>query len=234
VGGRFVTEVWSHRGRVLPGDEVDENTVAAFCRASAAGVAGIELDVWLTLDGAWVVHHDRRCVAGDIDRLRRCDVPPVIPGLSDALAACAVETVNVELKVPPAAGRAEAGRLGRGLARYLTAEISTAEVTRRVVLSSFSKDAVDAALGCRAELPAALLLGAAPTQVEVATLARQGYWAANVEHTKLGPQQVAMVHEAGLWVVAWTVDRQADIARLAQQGVDVLISNLPTLPDRSS
>jgi len=223
-----VTEVWSHRGRVSPGDEVEDNTVGAFCRASSAGVAGIELDVWLTSDGAWVVHHDQRCLVGDIDGLKRSEVPPSIPGLSDALAACAVGTVNVELKVPPSAGPSEAGRLGNSLARYLSSEACASPAIGRVVLSSFSKDAVDAALGWSPELACGLLLDEAPTKREVGLLARQGYWAANVEHRKLGRPEVDMIQGTGLRAVAWTVDRDADVARLARHGVDILISNVPT------
>jgi len=220
-----LTEVWSHRGRVTFGDEAQENTVAAFLKASEAEVAGIELDVWLTSDGAWVVHHDRRCAVGDLDRLRRAEVPETVPELSSALAACSVGTVNVELKVPPLAGRSEARRLGRELAAYLSPEGPMAEKARRLVISSFSRDAVDAALG--AGVPTGLLLETLPSHADLASLAREGYWAAHVEHIHLGPREVATSHEAGLRVVAWTVDREDDIARLVRQGVDVLISNLP-------
>lgn len=194
-------------------------------KASRAGAAGIELDVWLTSDGAWVVHHDRRCPAGELDRLRRAQVPSAIPELSDALAACSVGTVNVELKVPPRAARGEAQRLGRELARYLSAEGGALTTNRRLVISSFSKDAVAAALGAGA--PCGLLLDRRPSAADLASLARDGYWAAHVEHSHLGPREVAISHEAGLRVVAWTADNDGDIASLTRGGVDVLITNLP-------
>ncbi len=218
-------EVWSHRGRVGPGDEAEENTVAAFVRASSAGVAGIELDVWLTADGAWVVHHDRGCRAGELDRLTRLEVPSAIPDLSDALAACSVGRVNVELKVPASAPRAEARRLGSKLAQYLSMEGAVGAASGLVV-SSFSRDAASAALSIG--VTTGLLLDAAPTRAELASLAREGYWGVHVEHSRLGSQQVAMSHEVGLRVVAWTADRRHDIERLVSRGVDVVISNLPT------
>ena len=46
----------AHRGGIVPG--VPENTLAAFRRASAAGVDGIEIDLRSTLDGEIVVMHD--------------------------------------------------------------------------------------------------------------------------------------------------------------------------------
>jgi len=222
-GGPPLTEVWSHRGRVAPGDAAAENTVAAFAAASAAKVDGIELDVWLTLDGVWVVHHDQRCGAGELDHLRRADVPRSIPDLCEALAACSVETVNVELKVPPTADRSEARRLGGELGQYMSLPGILAATVSRLVVSSFSREAAGAVLATGATT--GLLLEATPTGPELVSLAREGYWAAHLEHSHLGARDVTAIHEAGLRAVAWTVDGENDIARLARQGVDVLISN---------
>ena len=46
----------AHRGSRLEG--IPENTIAAFKDAIKAGADIIELDVWLTLDGKVIVHHD--------------------------------------------------------------------------------------------------------------------------------------------------------------------------------
>src|SRR3954451_2230075 len=46
---------FAHRGARL---EAPENTIAAFERALAAGVSGLETDVWLSADGEGVCAHD--------------------------------------------------------------------------------------------------------------------------------------------------------------------------------
>jgi glycerophosphoryl diester phosphodiesterase len=50
-----MTITFAHRGARL---EEPENTIAAFTRALAAGVSGIETDVWLAADGEVVCSHD--------------------------------------------------------------------------------------------------------------------------------------------------------------------------------
>src|SRR6185295_18364952 len=46
---------FAHRGARL---EEPENTIPAFARALAAGVTGLETDVWLSADGEVVCAHD--------------------------------------------------------------------------------------------------------------------------------------------------------------------------------
>src|SRR3954469_9737535 len=51
----YMVITFAHRGARL--DE-PENTIAAFERALAAGVTGLETDVWLSADGEVVCSHD--------------------------------------------------------------------------------------------------------------------------------------------------------------------------------
>src|SRR5262249_60110755 len=50
-----VTITFAHRGARL---EEPENTIPAFARALAAGVTGLETDVWRSADGEVVCAHD--------------------------------------------------------------------------------------------------------------------------------------------------------------------------------
>jgi glycerophosphoryl diester phosphodiesterase len=219
--------VWSHRGRVGREDTAAENTPAAFLAASAAGAEGIELDVWRAADGAWVVHHDRVSAWGPLDTLGRPDIPADIPDLAEALAACRVQTVNVELKVPEEAPAPLAGRLGRELARALV-ELPGRGDGPRLVLSSFSRPAADAAARAAPDLRVGLLLEGRWQHSEVGAQA-SGYWALHVGHGALDSADVARLHQKGFKVVAWTVDDGAEVQRLATAGVDVLITNQVTL-----
>lgn len=218
--------IWSHRGRVYRDDAARENTVAAFERASAAGVDGIELDVWKTADGAWVVHHDQYCDAGPLDRIGGADVPDFVPTFAAALAACRVGTVNVELKVPPEASPTEAARLGHELSIVLAER--GAGRGPSLVLSSFSAPAVEAALASAPDLRAGLLVEAVSATFRVPEGGAR-YWGLHVLHSVLTAGEVTAFHRNGLKVVAWTVDEPAEMHRLAIAGVDVLISNQPAL-----
>jgi len=197
--------------------------VEAFEAASRGGVDGIELDVWQTSDGAWVVHHDRSCAAGPLDHLRRAEVPAGVPELADALAACRVEVVNVELKVPPEAGPAETGRLGEELAAVLSSFAARGSGPE-LVLSSFSAPAAGAALRSSPNLRVGLLVEVfTPGQAVVEE--GLGYWGMHVDHSMLGANDIAVIHRAGLQAVAWTVDEPDEMRRLAAARVDVLICN---------
>ena len=234
--------VWSHRGKLSADPTEPENTLEAFARASLADVDGIELDTWLTTDGAFVVHHDRDLHVGSIDALRLEELPASVPGLAAALAACAVATVDVELKVAPETTDAEADRLGVALAHVLLAGHTDLVGEGRLVVSSFSRAALDAVrrtadeatdvtpaatAGVGRALPTGYLVGELPGAGELADIVRSGHSAVNVAHRSLDAAGVARCRDAGLEVVVWTADEPDDVRRLYRLGVDVLISNDP-------
>ncbi len=229
VGCPRGAEVWSHRGRLAGDETAPENTLEAFRAASAAGVDGVELDVWLTVDGEWVVHHDRCREEGRLDELRRSQIDPRVPCLSEALGACAVTTINVELKVPDETRRAEALKLGIGLGRYL--ESSGAEIApeSRFLVSSFSSDAVEGARSAVSRSETGFLVSDVPDRLALTSLRRAGHSAIHPEHFNVNTEFVTIAHEVGLRVVAWTADEEGDIRRVIDAGVDAVISNVPLL-----
>jgi glycerophosphoryl diester phosphodiesterase len=75
---------------------------------------------------------------------------------------------------------------------------------------------------------AALWWDATPlTRSVPAAVAAEGgpVWAP--DHTALTPAEVDEAHALGLSVLAWTVNREADMRRLIDWGVDGLISDRP-------
>lgn len=115
----------AHRG--LWGDDVPENSLAAFAAANRAGV-GIELDVRAASDGRPVVFHDRRLArltgatgtvdahtSGELGELLLGTSDQRIPPLAAALAAAGDVPVMVEVKVE----RAGAGRVSPAVAAAL-------------------------------------------------------------------------------------------------------------------
>jgi glycerophosphoryl diester phosphodiesterase len=90
-----VVEIFAHRGL----HQVErENTLPAFRAAVALGVAGVELDVRATLDGALVVHHDPAAAGLVVAHTLREALPAYVPTLEEALEALRGVWVNVEIK----------------------------------------------------------------------------------------------------------------------------------------
>ncbi len=54
----------------------------------------------------------------------------------------------------------------------------------------------------------------------------------NCHHGSLTPERIAWIHEHGKSVAAWTVDLEDDMSRLADWGVDALITNRPDVCKR--
>ena len=236
--------VFAHRGGAALGPE---NTFAAFDRAVALGVDGLELDVRLSRDGEVVVHHDRtlRRTAGRPDAVARLtagelatvDVGRHFPGVSSG---------------PPATG---VPRLRDVLARYpsllliVELKVNDARLARAVVEDVAAADAVDRV--CVGGFQGGVLRAVRATDPRVATSAgreevrwllyrswigwtprRAAYCALQVPEMAgrtrvVSPRFLALAHRAGLTVHVWTVDRPDDVTRLAAMGVDGIITDRP-------
>jgi glycerophosphoryl diester phosphodiesterase len=100
-------EVLSHRGFHLGNAAVHENTPAAFERALAFGVDGIETDIRLSADGEPILFHDR-IAPGDqpVASLTRRELQDAvgyeIPTLPEVLVRWPEAIWNLEVKCPSA------------------------------------------------------------------------------------------------------------------------------------
>jgi glycerophosphoryl diester phosphodiesterase len=240
--------VFAHRGgsRLAP-----ENTTAAFDRAVAEGVDGLELDVRLSRDGEVMVCHDAR-----LDRT--CDASGA---LADMTAA---ELVRVDAGYRFAAGDGTNPFRGRGvgvptlrdvLVRYprhpliiemkddtLAMADATVDVIRaaaaldRVCLGSFSSGVLaharrlapgTASSGSRSEALIAVIWSHVgwlpPFRRYQALQVPEGRERLRV----VTPRFVRAAHRAGIPVQVWIVDGVDDIRRLLDWGVDALITDRP-------
>jgi glycerophosphoryl diester phosphodiesterase len=219
--------LWGHRGapRGAP-----ENTLEAFELALARGADGVELDVRLSGDGEVVVLHDPdlQRVAGvalsaaraSAEALSRHDLGggARVPRLDDALSLVLGRgaLVNVELKsdVPDR----------DALVGAVVGRVAALPQPRRaeVLLSCF-----DAAM-CRAlrvavpEVVVALLLSRVPVALPDLLMELP---AVHPRGDRLDSVAVARLRSAGLLINAWTINRPAEARRLAELGVDGLITD---------
>lgn len=217
----------AHRGASL---ERPENTLAAFRRALALDVDGIELDVRLTRDGVPVVFHDPalRRMTGTPGRLAgrtwtqlrplRIRGTEPVPRLVDVLRLTrGLAVVQIEMKSGPVAPIVRA--------------IRAAHATEWVILASFDARLVAAARDLAPAVPRMLISeGREAPATLVRRLAAGGATGLSVNHRAIrSAAWVRHFHQRGYAVWSWTVNEPTVARRLAGWGVDALLGDDPAL-----
>jgi len=185
-----------------------ENTFEAFDLALQHGCDGFELDVRLTSDARALICHDRDrngklladCVAAKF---------PGLLAMEETIARYADKAfINLELKVE--------GLHDAVLAAY------DAHQPEHFLVSSFKPEALIALYELKAGFPLGLICkteqqlsvwGQVPLDVLIA-------------HSSLVTEELrSLTRNAGKQLFVWTVNRQSDIRRFADVGVDGIISD---------
>jgi glycerophosphoryl diester phosphodiesterase len=224
---------FAHRGGAAHGDE---NTVAAFGRAVAAGYRYLETDVRATADGVPVVFHDdnltRMLERPDrIAILRWSDLAtitiegePVVPRLDAVLEGWPDIRFNIDVKSDDAVTPVvELVRRMAVLPRVLLAAFSDARTAR--MRAELGPDlATSLGRGGVASVWAASRVGRGGAR------AAQGLAAAQVPPRSSGlnlvdRRFVTHCHRLGLQVHVWTIDDPAQMHHLLDLGVDGIMTD---------
>jgi len=228
--------VLAHRGASR---RAPENTVEAFAAAVALGADGVELDVHRTADDGLVVHHDAVAAGvGVLAESRAADIRatrPDIPTLDEALDTCAGRLVNIEIKNLPGDEDFDPGERA--------AELVAASAQRRghhddVLVSSFNLPTIDHLHALDASLPTALLTfqGFDPLEA-LHVVDERGHAALHPFVGSLAGAAAAAVtdraRELGIRVNVWTVNDEAEMRRLADAGIDGIVTDVPDLALRA-
>ncbi len=242
--------LFGHRGA---SGERPENTLPAFERAAAQGVAALETDVHLTRDGEVVVFHDAdlaRTTDGEglvaehsLAELRALDAGhrfspdggrsfPFrgqgirVPTLGELFEAFPALRINVEIK-------AESEPL---IEATLDLVAPRAEITLLAAAEDPTMRALRGAVEKRGALPA---MGASVGDVLGFVRAALGEGAPPAGPMALQvppsfggdplvtPELLAFAHARGVHVHVWTVNEAAEMRRLLALGVDGLMSDFP-------
>lgn len=231
------TQVWAHRGASA---YAPENTLEAFQLAIDMKSDGIELDVYLTVDGELAVIHD-----GAIDRtsngsgkvtelpfaeLRKYDYGysdkfgnkytnvkiPTLAEVYDLVYTSGI-TVNVELKSS-----------GTELIKKVLECEKTMKMNKRIVYSAFYHHNLTGILEIEPNAFVAPLYGN--------NIIKPWCYAHSFGAKALHPHYedvyfnvgyVEKSHELGVRVHPWTVDDEPNLKRLIDLGVDAIITNKP-------
>ncbi len=222
--------VYGHRGR----RNLPENTLPAFERALDQGADGVELDVRLCKSGEVVVMHDAdlRRMAGRAEKIAELDYAtlhriPLGVGAHTPLLAEVLslvfrrgKCVNVEIKpdVP------DLSALVAGVAHELAGR--PAQERESVVVSSFEPRALRELHALAPQIAVGYLYDNLRDRDNAPELTGAAY-GEHPKHTLLDAALIARMRKRAGFVNSWTVNDPAQALRLAELGVDAIITDFP-------
>lgn len=234
----------AHRGA---GHLAPENTLAALRHGLALGLRGFECDVKLSADGVPFLLHDNtlerttnghglahtqpwvalsQLDAGSWHSPAFAGEPPATLAAVLHLAQARGVWLNLELKPGPG----DAWRTGATVAACVARHLARHPILPVPLLSSFEPQALAGARHAAAQLPRALLTPALQDQ-DVAQALALGCTALVAHHTSLTPTGCQRVRQAGLRLLAYTVNQPQQAQALLAQGVEAIITDaIDTLP----
>lgn len=198
-----------HRGTCSPSHSVRENTLPAFDLALQHGCDGFEFDVRLTGDGRALVCHDPKFAGISIVKASAAQLQ-MLPRLEDVLARYAKRAfLDIELKV-------------RGLESHVLSALSEHRPERGYVVSSFLSDVL---IELRARS------GSVPLGIICEKRRQLDRWRelpieyVIVKESLITPEVLREIHDVEKILFCWTVNKQASMVRLADWGIDGIISD---------
>lgn len=198
-----------------------ENTISSFQAALDLSYSHLELDVQLTKDGVPVVIHDTtvnrttngtgRVADYTFEQIRKLDAGggQQIPTLKEVLLlAKGKAQVDIELK--------QSGLLYPGLEEQVLETIQAAGVQDQVFVTSFDHYAIVRTRELSRDINLGLVLyGATPAVFPLAKEISAKY--VSVKHIYLTDEFVHRCDEAGIQLIAWTIDDEQDMRNLRSQ-----------------
>lgn len=206
----------AHRG--YPG-RYPENTLTGFQAACELGFAYLELDVQLSKDGVPVVMHDFRVdrvtdgkgnvkdmTIAELKRLRIAGTEE-IPTLEEALRLLQGRIlVDVELK--------QCGDLYPGLEAAVLGVVHKLNMEDQVFFTSFDHYSMIRMRELHRGAEIGLInYGASPALIRLAKELNGRY--VSVRHNYLTEPFIRLCEEEGIQLIAWTVDEESDMRRMA-------------------
>jgi len=224
--------VIAHRGASA---RAPENTLMSFGAALEDGADGVELDARLTADDVVVVMHDDDVarVTDGVGRVSEMTFEQVrvvrvrgtaaVPSLTEVLSLVGGR-IGVVVEIKGAFGGARRVP-GDEVARAVLPLISGVP---DVVVSSFDPGAVAHVRAVAREIPTAITIGGHASLDDTIALAlNAGHSEIHLPEARVEAGFVARAHEAGLLVLAYTVNDAARARELDAMGVDGVFSDDP-------
>ncbi len=231
-------EIYAHRGY---SGNYPENTMLAFEKAVEVGVFGIELDVQLSKDGVPFIIHDEtleRTTNGvgfvkdhtaaellelSINSIYNKERSLKIPTFEEYLDYIKDKNVvtNIELKTSVF--------YYPGIEKAVIELVQKYDLCDMVNYSSFNHETLQRVKEIDKNCKTGFLVVSNIIDVEC-YLSRNDAYSLNAVYTYyLDKSNVARLHDKGIKAFAWTVNSLEEMSVLAENGVDVVITNYPEL-----
>lgn len=228
-------KVIGHRGAA---GHAPENTLASIRRAAQLGASWVEFDVKLTRDGTLVLFHDDTlerttdgtgpladCTLAELQALdagswfNREFAGEKIPTLDAALKTAAELGLGCNIEVKPCEGREK--ETARAVARALAKHAGPP-----LLMSSLWRSVLDVLHEQLPNIPRGFVVREIPDDWR-SVLDRTGCVSLHAGEWDLDADKVAMVHNAGAKLFAFTVNRKNRAKKLFDWGVDGVFSDFP-------
>lgn len=229
-------KIFAHRGSK---GTHPENTMAAFQKAAEIGAEGIEFDVHLSADGELVIIHDetldrttsltgyvkdhsaQQLKTGDAGvKFSREFLGERIPFLGEVFEWAKDNRLwmNVEIKTDKLAYE--------GIEQKIINAIRHHEMEHRVILSSFNHQSIEKVKLLAPDLERALLFEGLPENLEQILRDKQesGF---HPDKDSLNESVNELAKTLGYKIRPWVANDEADIIKLAEMGVDVIMTDFP-------
>lgn len=219
-----------------------ENTLAAFDAAVDAGADALELDLQFSLDGEWLICHDRTLAryghtgrtvpTMEADSLRALEMgrwfDPVfsgerMPKLDQVLERYGrVLPLCLEVKV-----RDDTEDRKEAMLAALLEDVATQPASQGLYVLSFDVDWLERLHVAAPSLPLIWNLRVTDRISESDLATRQWLWGIDLPIAPLAPEQVQMGHDLGRVVWCYTCNDPADVRRAAACGIDAIVTDDP-------
>ncbi len=189
-----------------------ENTIDAFELALQHGCDGFEFDVRLTLDQHPAICHDRHYHHLEVARNKFASLVAcgVLPSLEYVLAQFHAHAfLYIELKVP-------------GLEQITVEAIKSHPPQRGYVIASFLPEVVTVMHRLDSSIPLGIICGRSH---DFAAWHKMPVQYVMPRYTLVTRKLIEDIHAAERSVLVWTVNRSGDIRRMADFGVDGVVSD---------
>lgn len=216
---------------------MSENSIASLRAAQDAGLWGSECDIHITADDVVIVNHDpgiegRKIATSTFAELEKFLLPngerrPTLDEYLDQAARSRTTRLVIELKKQPSEDR-EDMLVAKTIAALKAHRLYD---PNRVLFISFSKYMCDRIARLCPEFINQYLSADPVFDETPSKYADQGINGVDYHYKmfKAHPDWVKNAHERGMSVNAWTVNKEDDIRRMIECGVDAITTNEPLL-----
>jgi glycerophosphoryl diester phosphodiesterase len=229
-------QIFAHRGSK---GTHPENTLTAFKEAVRVGADGIEFDVHLSSDGDLVIIHDEKLdrttslsgfvrdfptkelkkadAGGKFSEEFRGEPIPILEEIFD-FAADHSFFMNIEIKTDKL--------VYEGIEQKIVDLIRQYQYENRVILSSFNHQSIEKVKELAPDLERALLFEGLPINIEeILTEKKESGF--HPDRMSLTKPIVEHAKKRGYKVRPWVANKKADILKLAEMDVDVIMTDFP-------